>query len=602
MIKFNEVILSDRELIQSYTLRGHSQNCDLSFANLISWRFLYDTQYAVVDGFLVFRFYVGRHLAYMGPFAPEAPVVAPDGGAESTGNHVESCAHEADEEAPRRDDRAVKVVNEMRADAIAMGHPFLMIGTSREMADRVEECMPGEFCIKPERDFFDYIYSREKLESLSGKHLQSKRNHCNKFRTLYPDYEYRPLSRDMIPECLRLEESWREQTKDSVTDEERENLYEELRSMTRAFLYWDHLDCFGGTIYVDGRLVAFTYGCPINQDTFDVCVEKADINYEGAFSIINQEFVRHLPPQYVHINREEDLGEEGLRRAKLSYKPELLLEKFSIMEKEPLAQFADHDRIKRETMALWRDTFHDSEEFVQLYFNKVYQTDYNVVCQLQGHVAGALQAIPMTLRLGSQEASAAYISGVSVQAGMRRQNIGTSLMRQAHNTLYDRRVVFACLIPAEEWLFTWYASCGYSPCIDAVAGPEGMDRMNFATFDVWQRSQPNVLLHTELGFSTAVEDLRQCGDSQSVPAAGMIRVIDAEAALAIYARLHPDYTGNLRVYADRDIANNNTYYALAGGHVHKTDRPLPHAQALTLAQLSLFIFKDMRPVMTLMMN
>ena len=84
---------------------------------------------------------------------------------------------------------------------------------------------------------------------------------------------------------------------------------------------------------MDGKLVAFTYGCPINSDTFDVCVEKADVDYEGAFSIINQEFVRHLPPQYIHINREEDLGEEGLRRAKLSYKPEFLLEKYSIMER-----------------------------------------------------------------------------------------------------------------------------------------------------------------------------------------------------------------------------------------------------------------------------
>lgn len=579
MIKFNDVLLTDRELIQSYTLHGDSQNCDLSFANIISWRFLYDTQYAVIDGFLVFRFYSGHHLAYMGPLAkPDSEGRLPDVL------------------------RAVDVVKVLRQDAIAMGHPFLMIGAGKELVQRMEAAMPGVFKMKQERDFFDYIYSREKLETLSGKHLQSKRNHCNKFRALYPQYEYRPLQPEMIPQCLKLEEEWRLKTKDSATDSEKQNLFEELRSMTRAFLYWNQLDCLGGTIYVDNKLVAFTYGCAINLDTFDVCVEKADVDYEGAFSIINQEFVKHLPQQYIHINREEDLGEDGLRRAKLSYKPELLLEKYSIMEKEPLADFADTERIKTETMNLWRDTFHDSEDFMKLYFEEVYQPEINVVCQIDGHVVGALQTIPMRLKMDDEEASAAYISGVSVQADMRRQNIGSSLMRQAHNTLYAKHTVFASLIPAEPWLFDWYAQCGYSQSINAIAGPDGVGEMDYATFDAWQRSQQCILLHSEKDFNTAIKDLHASGEALPVAVAGMVRVIDAEAALRLYAHRHPEEKFNLRIFADKDIANNNTYYAIANGEVQKTDRPLPQASALTIGQLSLFIFKDLKTVMTLMMN
>lgn len=579
MIKFNDVLLTDRELIQSYTLHGDSQNCDLSFANIISWRFLYDTQYAVIDGFLVFRFYSGHHLAYMGPLAkPDSEGRLPDVL------------------------RAVDVVKVLRQDAIAMGHPFLMIGAGKELVQRMEAAMPGVFKMKQERDFFDYIYSREKLETLSGKHLQSKRNHCNKFRALYPQYEYQPLQPEMIPQCLKLEEEWRLKTKDSATDSEKQNLFEELRSMTRAFLYWNQLDCLGGTIFVDNKLVAFTYGCAINLDTFDVCVEKADVDYEGAFSIINQEFLKHLPQQYIHINREEDLGENGLRRAKLSYKPELLLEKYSIMEKEPLADFADTERIKTETMNLWRDTFHDSEDFMKLYFEEVYHPEINVVCQIDGHVVGALQTIPMRLKMGDEEASAAYISGVSVQAEMRRQNIGSSLMRQAHNTLYAKHTVFASLIPAEPWLFDWYAQCGYSQSINAIAGPDGVGEMDFATFDAWQRSQQSILLHSEKDFKTAIKDLHTSGETLPVAASGMVRVIDAEAALRLYAHRHPEEKFNLRIFADKDIANNNTYYAIANGEVQKTDRPLPQASALTIGQLSLFIFKDLKTVMTLMMN
>ena len=103
--------------------------------------------------------------------------------------------------------------------------------------------------------------------------------------------------------------------------------------MTRAFNRWSELGLFGGSIFVGGRMVAFTYGCPINHNTFDVCVEKADVNYEGAFSIINQEFAKHIPEQYFYINREEDLGIPGLRQAKLSYQPFLLLEKSAAVKR-----------------------------------------------------------------------------------------------------------------------------------------------------------------------------------------------------------------------------------------------------------------------------
>ena len=79
---------------------------------------------------------------------------------------------------------------------------------------------------------------------------------------------------------------------------------------------------------MDNNLIAFTYGCPINQTTFDVCVEKADVSYEGAFTMINNEFVRHLPEQYFYINREEDMGLPGLRQAKESYNPDHFAEKY----------------------------------------------------------------------------------------------------------------------------------------------------------------------------------------------------------------------------------------------------------------------------------
>lgn len=107
--------------------------------------------------------------------------------------------------------------------------------------------------------------------------------------------------------------------------------------MNFVFEHWEELDSVGGCIFVDGQMAAFTFGAKINDTTFDVCVEKADTNYDGIYAVINRDFVRSLPPNFIFINREEDLGITGLRQAKLSYHPSILLHKYSAMERQPLS-------------------------------------------------------------------------------------------------------------------------------------------------------------------------------------------------------------------------------------------------------------------------
>lgn len=150
----------------------------------------------------------------------------------------------------------------------------------------------------------------------------------------HPDYQYRALEAADIPQCLALEKQWQENKKD---EGQRTEAYEnELRSMHYVFDHWEELGGQGGVLLDGGQVLAFTFGAPINYDTFDVCVEKADARVEGAYAMINREFVRHLPPEYLWINREEDLGIEGLRKAKLSYQPHVLLLKHAVMLKRPM--------------------------------------------------------------------------------------------------------------------------------------------------------------------------------------------------------------------------------------------------------------------------
>ena len=146
-------------------------------------------------------------------------------------------------------------------------------------------------------------------------------------------YEYLPITQEIVPQCLELERQWFKANNESA--EEEEELSDERRSLTYALHHAEELDLTGGAIRVEGKIIAFSFGAPINHDTFGVHVEKADVSYEGAYTVINQEFAAHLPEQYTYVNREEDLGIPGLRQAKLSYQPAILLEKGAAIKKLP---------------------------------------------------------------------------------------------------------------------------------------------------------------------------------------------------------------------------------------------------------------------------
>lgn len=297
MITFKDITIQDKDTITAYTMNSCRRNCDLSFSNLCSWRFLYNTQFAIVDGFLVFKFWAGGELAYMMPIG------------------------EGD---------LKKVLNDLIEDAHRENEPFCMLGVCSCMREELEAIMPGQFTFTADRDYADYIYLRSDLATLKGKKFQSKRNHINKFRNMYPDHEYTPITPDKIQECMELEAKW---CKANDCDKQ-EGTGNERRALTYALEHFEELGLTGGILYVNGEIAAFTFGMPINKETFGVHVEKADTNIEGTYTMINYEFANRIPEQYTYINREEDLGIEGLRKAKLSYQPETILEKYMVCLKE----------------------------------------------------------------------------------------------------------------------------------------------------------------------------------------------------------------------------------------------------------------------------
>ena len=215
-------------------------------------------------------------------------------------------------------------LKELIEDAGKENQPFCMLGVCANMRTELETILPEQFTFTEDRDYADYIYLRSDLSTLKGKKFQAKRNHINRFRNTYPDYEYAPITPDRIRECLDLEAEW---CKVNNCDQQ-EGTGNERRALVYALHNFEALGLTGGILRVNGKIVAFTFGMPINHETFGVHVEKADTTIDGAYAMINYEFANRIPEQYIYINREEDLGIEGLRKAKLSYQPVTILEKY----------------------------------------------------------------------------------------------------------------------------------------------------------------------------------------------------------------------------------------------------------------------------------
>lgn len=180
---------------------------------------------------------------------------------------------------------------------------------------------PEKFEVTPSRNDFEYIYNSEDLADLKGKKYHSKRNHIAKFSRLY-NWEYKAIDFENQNSYLDFFESWFKAKPESNTNE--------LTAIKKSFDFCDELGMEGGAIIVNDKIVACALGEKINKETFLVHFEKALPEFSEAYSVINREFSKHLCNKgYDLINREEDLGILGLRKAKLSYLPAILMEKYN---------------------------------------------------------------------------------------------------------------------------------------------------------------------------------------------------------------------------------------------------------------------------------
>ncbi|MBR5464643.1 MAG: GNAT family N-acetyltransferase [Alistipes sp.] len=418
MIRFQPITLADRARIESYTMGRGLYNCDLSFANIFCWRAFYDTAWAEVEGFLVIRFRIdgGAKTGYM------QPIGEGDFGA---------------------------VIRLLIAEAEAQGEPLRLVGLTEEGKSMLEEAFPDHFAFDDNRATRDYLYRREDLSRLQGKNYQPKRNHINRFTSNYPTYRYETLTRDHFAQCIELEQEWCRH-RNGCTEG---GLNEERQAMVEAFDHFEELGLQGGCIYVEDRLIAFTYGSALNDHTFDIHVEKADTRYEGAFTIINRLFAEQLDPRFTLLNREEDLGLEGLRKAKLSYYPTRLQVKYR-------AELLDAGQ--QACRRLWLEAFPDEgTTYVEQFLIRHYRAEQMLTYEADGKVVAMLHLIPLRTTLGEFS----YLYAVATATAYRNRGYASELIHRAiaEGRIAGKRGLF--LIPASSSLRNYYAREGFSGAV-----------------------------------------------------------------------------------------------------------------------------------------
>ncbi|MDR1464126.1 MAG: phosphatidylglycerol lysyltransferase domain-containing protein [Oscillospiraceae bacterium] len=217
----------------------------------------------------------------------------------------------------------------LRRDAARNGTRLELYGLTREDTALLDAALPGGFDFLPCQGDADYLYQTGDLADLPGKKYHQKRNHISYFEK-NNRWSYEEITQGNADECLALAKRWMQLNRER-NPKELEAEYEALR---RCFAHYDLFGCRGGLLRVEGEAAAFCLGEALNGTTFCTHFEKAFIAQRGAYQMINREFAARTLREFLYINREEDTGDEGLRKAKLSYYPALLLEKFHAVSRE----------------------------------------------------------------------------------------------------------------------------------------------------------------------------------------------------------------------------------------------------------------------------
>lgn len=293
MLDFKPLTLDDKDFFDTYLKPYNFLTCEYSFTNLFIWRKALDIQYAIYKNAVIIKkkdFSDNYH--FMQPI----------------GYNKENLKEIVDLLIDYKNNNSIN---------------YLFKDCETPFIEDLKAIYGEKFNYEEDRNNFDYIYESSKLISLSGKKLHSKKNHYNHFVKNY-NYRIAPINEENIDDCMKAACKW------CYKNDCRGYLRYELKSIQELLLNNHKLDFVGMAVYVDNVVSAFTIGEKMNDNMAIIHIEKADTDINGLYAFTNKTFVETYFKDIPYINREQDLGIEGLRKAKLSYHPFKLEPKYSV--------------------------------------------------------------------------------------------------------------------------------------------------------------------------------------------------------------------------------------------------------------------------------
>lgn len=400
-MEFRNITPKDKDKIYELYAKQKTLGTEYSAVTLYGWHKNYNLEAAIGDDYVCFRLFYKGKLLYFPPIAQNKARLS-----------------------------------ELLDELIDMG--------ANEFAE-INDYTLTEFCrrnfgIEPDRDMAEYVYLSKSFISLAGKALHPKRNHISQFTNAYK-YEFLDYKEEYLEKVVALLDGWigekSEQDEVSEYQTEKELILSILNNL-------DFYNCFADLLVVDGRVIGLSIGEILPTGVGAVFFEKADTNYIGAYSMLSNLFAAKHFEGVTYVNRQEDIGNEGLRRAKLSYRPKYIFMKYVASNKKDSG-----DRFSDEIIKLYKSAFpEDSDETVNYFFNNIFSPKYVKNIRIGDKLVSALHIVPKTLDYMGSIVKFPFIVGVATDKNHKNMGYASRLMQETLRCMKSQRVPFAMLYPA----------------------------------------------------------------------------------------------------------------------------------------------------------
>ncbi len=489
-MKFRSILLKDLPIFQRFLTAANKQCCDYALANLYAWSAYYRTEWAESGGFLVIRFHIAgsEKWAYLEPLG--------NGNIEDILENIRKAANES-------------------------GQPLRFFSLSEKFTESIRNTpLAGSLHFYKDRNFGNYIYTRERLALLAGRKLHSKRNHIATFNRRYPNFQWKILSPENdLPLLRQILDNWISSQESATT-----TILEERQMIERSLAHYRELNLFGILLSVNGEPVAFSYGSKVRSDTFCTHVEKADTRYEGAYAKINQLMAEALPESIRFINREEDMGIPELRKSKQSYHPETISEEF----------FAyDADSEEGKIWALWQKSFPNDDDSFLTSFIYPYSNESNRITLYENE---RLTSMLHLFEFSGDWGRTAYIYALATDPDFRHKGYASTLISNALMRAFHQKDVVVWSIPENKKFKCWQEHLEFSNL--------QMEPLRFFTDDGF-----------DFGENPATDQ-------------GIFRIVDMKTYLNLFAKENPSISEVISVF-DKILPSNSGTYRIFEGKVKK---------------------------------